>query len=176
VKQYNFSPAAENEVMVYGSARPGFGSANIRMGEVEDWLAYMRAQGIQRICCLLGAGQMQEYGQDLPELYRDALGEGHVCWSPIPDGHLASAQQLTGEILPFLQAAAHAGERVVVHCAAGMGRTGHVLAAWLVYGRGFDPQQALSAVRSMGREPGEAEMWGNAGEGDLIRLLQACRR
>ncbi len=44
----------------------------------------------------------------------------------------------------------------VVHCAGGIGRTGHILAAWLVSVRGFSNQDAISAVIRTGRNPHEA--------------------
>jgi protein-tyrosine phosphatase len=39
---------------------------------------------------------------------------------------------------------------------SGVGRTGQVLAAWLVCGRGFSPQEAIAAVKQTGRSPYEA--------------------
>ena len=68
----------------------------------------------------------------------------------------------------FLSASDEAGEKVVVHCSAGSGRTGHVLAGWLVYGRGYDPEDAIKEIETMGRNPREA------GE-DLLGLLETCR-
>jgi len=38
------------------------------------------------------------------------------------------------------------GAKVVVHCSGGIGRTGHVLAAWLVSGRDYQTY-AIAAVR-----------------------------
>ncbi len=47
-------------------------------------------------------------------------------------------------------------QKVLVHCAGGVGRTGIVLAAWLVSRRGFTNQQAISAVKQNQRYPQEA--------------------
>lgn len=44
---------------------------------------------------------------------------------------------------------------MLVHCSHGVGRTGIVLAAWLVSRRGLSNQQALSAVRQQKRLPQE---------------------
>jgi Dual specificity phosphatase, catalytic domain len=63
---------------------------------------------------------------------------------------------LTQQILPFLADANQKGEKVVVHCYGGSGRTGHVLAAWLVYARGLSNQAAVEAVKQTGRNPYEA--------------------
>lgn len=49
--------------------------------------------------------------------------------------------------------------RTVVHCSAGSGRTGHVLAAWLVYRHGLTENEALRAVTHVAdvqRNPFEA--------------------
>lgn len=53
-------------------------------------------------------------------------------------------EALTGKILPFLLEADKQSEKVVVHCSGGVGRTGLVLAAWLVYvGAGSLTKQQL---------------------------------
>ena len=61
-----------------------------------------------------------------------------------------------------------------MHCAGGRGRTGHVLAAWLVFGRGFSIDEAVAAVKEMGRNPFEAVEAGNATVAQLHGLLQTC--
>jgi len=173
---YNFGPASEGEKIVFGAARPAFGRSVITDADASEWLGFMKARKIKRICCLLSQDQIEGYGLDLPSIYKQALGQVRVCWSPISDGHLAAVEQLTGVILPFLDAAEKGGEKVVVHCSAGMGRTGFVLAAWLVHGRGLNPQEALEQVRLTGRNPTEAVEWGNVSIEDVQQLLQAIRR
>jgi len=74
-------------------------------------------------------------------------------------------------LFPFLDDAVANDERVVVHCLAGIGRTGHVLAAWLVHGRDYDPVDAIETVEEMGRSPAAAEEAGNARRGELYELL-----
>lgn len=51
-----------------------------------------------------------------------------------------------------------------MHCSGGSGRTGHILAAWLVYRNGISPKEAIRAIKSMGRDPQEA--------GDNNQLMQ----
>ena len=65
---------------------------------------------------------------------------------------------------------------VVVHCSGGSGRTGHILAAWLVYGRNFAVEYALQTVRAMGRNPYEAVECCNATMEDLEVLLRSSSR
>ncbi|MDZ8081355.1 MAG: dual specificity protein phosphatase family protein [Nostoc sp. DcaGUA01] len=89
-------------------------------------------------------------------MYQQEFGEQQVCWAPITDFQLANLEMLTQRIIPFLVAADKQNQKVVVHCSGGIGRTGHVLAAWLVSIRGFSNKDALAAVKRTGRNPYEA--------------------
>ena len=100
----------------------------------------------------------------------------NVLSAPIEDYHLCNRKTLLEVILPFLAATEPMGKRIVVHCSGGKGRTGHVLAAWLVYGRGVSPDEALATVIKMCRNPWEAVQCGNATEKELFDLLAACER
>ncbi|GAB1538898.1 hypothetical protein NUACC21_15620 [Scytonema sp. NUACC21] len=119
---------------------------------------------------------------DLLEIYRQAFGIDRVCWAPIEDFQLPDRTTSIETILPFLAAADLHGEKVVVHCSGGIGRTGVVLAAWLVNGRGLSNKAAIAAVRKTGRNPYEAAIAGairgrnplKAIE-DLNALLNNCR-
>lgn len=115
----------------------------------------MQARGMQRVCCLLEEAQLGRYS-GLLETYQAAFGRDRVCWAPIEDFSFAAPEMLIHQILPFLAAADQSHQPVVVHCSGGIGRTGHVLAAWLVAGRGFSGRDAIAAVRRSGRNPREA--------------------
>jgi protein-tyrosine phosphatase len=152
---YKFASADETEIIVFGAAKPGKSNK-----EVHEWIQFMKGQGIQRVCCLLAPSQLSPYvkslGLDLLEIYRKEFGEDKVCWAAIEDFQLADLETLTQKILPFLSDANQNNEKVVVHCAGGIGRTGHVLAAWLVRIRGMSNKDAINAVKRMGRNPYEA--------------------
>jgi atypical dual specificity phosphatase len=81
----------------------------------------------------------------------DALGE----WSfeyrhfPIPDGSRPTLSEMR-EIIEAICRLIDAGATVAVHCAAGLGRTGTVLALYLVHS-GMTAREAIAAVRE--REP-----------------------
>ncbi|MEH2124556.1 MAG: dual specificity protein phosphatase family protein [Nostoc sp.] len=115
----------------------------------------MKKQNIQRVCCLLPEKQLAPYS-NLLGIYQQEFGEQQVCWAPITDFQFANLEMLTQRIIPFLVAADKKSEKVVVHCSGGIGRTGHVLAAWLVSIRGFSNKDALAAVKRTGRNPYEA--------------------
>jgi protein-tyrosine phosphatase len=173
---YKFAAAWENEPIVFGAAKPKH-----TIEQVNRWIEFMQRQGIQRVCCLLPDTQLARYS-DLLGVYRQAFGIERVCWAPIEDFQIAERETLLQTILPFLAAADQLGEKVVVHCSGGIGRTGQVLAAWLVSGRGLSNSDAIAATRRTGRNPYEAAIaalvkgrnpWKVVGE--LNALLDDCR-
>jgi protein-tyrosine phosphatase len=147
---YKFAAASKDERIVFGCARPGYTN-----DQVNDWIRFMQNQGIQRICCLLPKTQLARYS-DLLSAYRQRFGSEQLCWATIEDFELVDADVLVRKILPFLAMANQQQEKVVVHCSGGIGRTGQILAAWLVTGRGFSPKSAIAAVKEMGRNPHES--------------------
>jgi protein-tyrosine phosphatase len=172
---YKFAAASENETIVFGAARPGYTNK-----QVNQWIEFMQGQDIQRVCCLLPETHLTRYS-NLLSVYRQVFGLDHVCWAPIEDFRIATLEILTHQILPFLAIANQQQKKVVVHCSGGIGRTGHVLAAWLVAGRGFSSKLAIAAVKQTGRNPYEAAIaapfngrnpWKVAAE--LNTLLDEC--
>ncbi len=167
-------PASSGERIVFGSRMPGYGARSIPRTVVFKWISDMEAAGIKRVCCLLGKDQLGYYEADLLEAYREGFGPKNVIWVPIADYCLCHASNLH-KILLFLRESDAATLPTVVHCAGGRGRTGLVLAAWLIAGRGFELQKALDSARAMGRNPLEAVQAGNTTIDDLYRLLHSCR-
>lgn len=144
---YRFAPAAPNETFVFGAAKPD--------RNPQPWLDFMRRQAIARVCCLLEESALRKYSGLIAQ-YQQYFGEGNVLWAPIPDFTIAPPQLLTQTILPFLTNSIAHQQKVVVHCAGGLGRTGQVLAAWLVYQQGLSNQEAIETVKAAGRKPQEA--------------------
>src|SRR5262249_38043719 len=169
MRKFRLGPAAADEPLVFGAQGPAYSSLRI-----SEWLAYMKEQGIRRVCSLLHDDQLRSYKEDLLAGYRREFGPENVCWAPVADYHLCDVGLLKERILPFLKESDSRGEPVVVHCQGGRGRAGHVLAAWLVSGRGFTVEDAIAGVKEMGRNPHEAADWGNAQPEDLYTLLTAC--
>lgn len=181
-RHFNFGPASPNEKIVYGANRPGKRGndpEHVDFSEVIEWIDFMKKQKIQRICCLLHKNQLKFYDDfDLLKLYRTEFLLDNICWADIEDGYLCNKDKLLKEILPFLKESDRKKEKVVVHCSGGSGRTGHVLAAWLVHRHGLFPYEALLTVNKMEgvtRNPCEAVDWGNATKEELYALLEACK-
>jgi protein-tyrosine phosphatase len=150
---YKFAPASATETIVFGAARPGY-----RIEKIERWIKFMQTVKIDYICCLLSASQLISY-PNLLEIYQQEFGVDRVCWAPIEDFQLADRAVLTQQILPFLSIADRNSQRVVVHCSGGIGRTGYILAAWLVAGRGLSNHAAINAVKKMGKNPYESAIF-----------------
>ena len=175
----NFGPAAPNEKIAFGASMAGLIHTSPIPDEIVTvWLRDMRKHGIQRVCCLLPTAQLDNYQSNLLNQYADFFGPANVCYAPIPDFHLSDPQTLQKIILPFLEFSDQSGRPTVVHCAGGVGRTGHILAAWLVYGRKYTPLDALTAVTSTSatRNPYEAIHFGNATLEQLRTLLDAAAK
>ncbi|MBO0777949.1 MAG: dual specificity protein phosphatase family protein [Ktedonobacteraceae bacterium] len=163
-----FAAASEQEPLVFGARRPGFPFSRVSSTFIYTWVAFMQAQGIARVLCLLPPRQLDGYS-DLLGTYRQAFGEHQVLWVPIEDFQLAKKSQLIDQILPFFAEADRQQEKTVVHCSGGVGRTGHVLAAWLVSGRDMSNEEAIAAVKRQGRNARESR------DKRLDTLLDQCR-
>jgi protein-tyrosine phosphatase len=173
---FKLAAAAPSEQIIFGAVRPGYTDR-----QVTAWLDFMQKQGIQRVCCLLSTPQLQRYA-DLIGTYQQHFGVDQVCWSPIADFSLVDRPTLLHQILPFLAIADQQQQKVVVHCSGGVGRTGHILAAWLVAKYNMSNKMAIATVHQTGRNPNEAILaaifkgrnpWQVKAELDL--LLNDCR-
>lgn len=172
---HRFAPAGPREEYVFGACAPGWHSAAGHEAALDDWIEFMTEHDVKRVCCLLPGRQLDTGGANI-DRYEDAFGEQRVCHAPVPDYRLVSRQQLNEEIIPFLAAARNAEERVVVHCLAGIGRTGQALAAWLIHSRDYGPDRAIETVTEKGRDPRDAVRTNNASERELYELLESVVR
>lgn len=150
---YKFAAACKNELIIFGASGPGYSQKQILA-----WIEFMKSQDIQRICCLLAEEQLIRYPK-LLDSYQQEFGSENVCWAAIADFHICDPATLHNQILPFLFTSDRSQQKTVVHCSGGIGRTGQILAAWLIFGRGLSKQAAIEAVRKTGRNPYEAAIF-----------------
>jgi atypical dual specificity phosphatase len=122
-----------------GSPRPGARERSLHdLETIEQDLAWLRDQGI-------GA---------LLSLTEDPLPFGAVADAmeaslhlPIVDMTAPSPPQFS-QALAFIDAQVAAGRAVAVHCLAGQGRTGSILAAYLIRA-GRSPEEAIAELRTV---------------------------
>ena len=133
----NFSPASTRDDIVYGADRPGYDAE-----QVSDWIDFMLARGVRRVVCLLSNERLTKY-DDLLAAYRRRFSA--VTHAPIDDGGIPS-DDILERALTAIAEAERAGERIVLHCAAGMGRTGLLASAWLCRRYGLTADAAIAEV------------------------------
>ncbi len=169
---HRLAPGAPSEEYVFGACSPGWHSAGTHVACIEQWMEDMQSIGIKRVCCLLPGRQLDEDEANLDK-YADVFGKDNLLHAPVPDTKLVDTTLLNEKIIPFLEDATDAEEPVVVHGLAGISRTGQVLAAWLVYDRGYPPAKAIGTVTELGRDPRVPVSQGTATEAELIALLRS---
>ena len=115
--------------MLAGCSRPG-------AEDIAADLAALRGHGVGALLSLTETA-----------LPADALAEAGIegLHLPVPDFHPPSPEQFL-LALAFLDQARAGGAPAAVHCLAGQGRTGSVLAAWLIRS-GQEAPAAIAAVR-----------------------------
>jgi atypical dual specificity phosphatase len=125
-----------------------------------EQLAWLRGQGVDILVTLTE--------ESLPRSWVDAAGllSVHV---PIADMDVPAVEQVE-QVMSVIDKAKAAGMGVAVHCLAGKGRTGTVLAAYFVH-QGMPAREAIEKVRQL--RPGSIEV---PEQEDAIWLFERSRR
>ncbi|WP_435162360.1 protein-tyrosine phosphatase family protein [Halorubrum sp. SY-15] len=152
---HHIAPVDPDTEIVYGACRPGYPATEPDETDVAAWLAAIEDHGIKRVCCLLSADQLQLY-DDLLDQYQSRFGSDHVLHAPVQDHTPVSTNLFSEQIWPFLKESMRQELPAVVHCSAGIGRTGQVLTLWLALEHDYDLETAIHTVRNQYRDPLES--------------------
>lgn len=112
---------------------------------LSDDLKTIQREGIYHILSLITEQEYVDYGvTDLKsELIQNEIQQKQV---PILDQRVPSFAQMK-EILEWMDEALSKGHKVLIHCVGGLGRSGTVAAAYLIWKHGLDSKSAIQKVR-----------------------------
>ncbi|ARM74876.1 protein-tyrosine phosphatase family protein [Acidianus manzaensis] len=107
--------------------------------EIKTW----KNKGVKKVLVLPEDWEIEEAWGDT-KYYFSLLEENNLKYLhiPIPDGYPPTESQFE-EIMQWLD-----GKGNLVHCVGGIGRTGTVIAAYLIIKEGFNPIDAVDEVRN----------------------------
>ena len=131
-------------------------------GRFESWSVFQaqaqRAQ-LELVVCLTPRSELAE----LSPAYHAAVVQGTVPFRwlnlPMPNFGVPEDRAVFRREVQRIAAALRNGDAVLLHCAAGMGRTGST-AACVLKALGLDTQEALQRVRDAGSNPQNAQQSG----------------
>jgi protein-tyrosine phosphatase len=133
---FNFARTSARDAIVHGAARPV-------VEDVDGWIEFMAGQHIVHVVCLLAPEELAVY-DDLLGRYRRRFSS--VVHVPLVDLEVPAKQDVE-RALEALTRAERRDEPILVHCAAGIGRTGIVTTAWLRVRYGLDVKAAIAEIR-----------------------------
>jgi ADP-ribosylglycohydrolase len=135
------------------------GGKNLK--ELERRLGPLLDAGFDGFLDLTEAGEMPGYEDYLPETAE------HVR-KPVTDHGVPQDAAGMAEILAALDALLAAGRRVYLHCRAGIGRTGTVVACHLIE-QGLGPEDALHRLNELWQTSDRSDTWPEVPETDEQR-------
>jgi protein-tyrosine phosphatase len=131
-------------------------------GRFEPWNVFQGQADRARlgvVVCLTPRPEMAELSPD----YHAAIVRGRLPfrWLHVPMRNFGSPEDGPGfrRDIQAIADSVRAGDAVLLHCAAGIGRTG-TAAACVLKALGLDAQEALQRVREAGSNPQNAEQSG----------------
>lgn len=135
------------------SAMPG------RFGAWSEFESEARRAGLKMVVCLTPRDEVRE----LSPSYDAAIRRGDTAYEwlhlPVPNFGVPQDRDAFRRGIARIAAALRAGEPVMMHCAAGMGRTGSA-AACVLKALGLPAGDALLRVRDAGSNPQNAAQSG----------------
>jgi protein-tyrosine phosphatase len=131
-------------------------------GRFDSWNAFedeAERSRLALVVCLTPRMELQELSPD----YHAAVARGRLPWRwlHVPMRNFGLPEDPAGfrRDIQSIADRLRGGDAVLLHCAAGLGRTG-TAAACVLKNLGLDAQQALERVRAAGSNPQNAEQSG----------------
>jgi protein-tyrosine phosphatase len=123
-----------------------------RYRPLEKDLAEAKGKRIERLVCLVPERDITSKSPT----YADALRSGALPWPvvqfPISESGLPASRDAFARLISCVAGYLDAGERILLHCVLGVGRTGMVAICTLI-ALGTSLEQAASLVRAAGSSP-----------------------
>lgn len=119
-----------------------------RFEEMDAAAAEIRRNEVTRVICLTQMDEVRERSPDYAAAIEAGVSWTHVS-HPVPDFGVPEDGEAFMALARSVAEGLHAGERVLVHCAAGIGRTGTFAAAVLCE-LGVPLREARKIVRLAG--------------------------
>ncbi|HUR89017.1 MAG TPA: tyrosine-protein phosphatase [Ramlibacter sp.] len=135
------------------SAMPG------RFGSMHEFERHAKATGLALVVCLTPRDEVEELS---PDYARSILrGDAAYEWMdlPVPNFGVPPDPNSFREAIERIAGRIRGGDAVLMHCAAGMGRTGSA-AACVLKALGLSTGEALDCVRAAGSNPQNADQSG----------------
>jgi predicted protein tyrosine phosphatase len=134
---------------LYLAAMPG------RHADLESFRQDIARCGISHLLCLAEEHELQRLSPSYLEMIRTgALGAIHD-WYPIPDRSVPSDGRSFAALIEAYSGHLASGRNVVIHCAAGIGRSG-LFATALLGALGCSDREATQRVSAAGAGPESA--------------------
>lgn len=114
-----------------------------RPGQLHNHIRYLKMQGITKVLCLMEPLEMERLGLDEEEKW--CLSEGLKFENfPITD-HIVTCVDSLRVLAKRLLKEIIAGENLVVHCYAGIGRTG-LVSSCILMEHGMSAEEAMALI------------------------------
>lgn len=157
---FNFARTSTRDALVHGAARPV-------VEDVDEWIELMLDRHIVHVLCLLAPEELAAYDNLLDRYRRHFSTVVHV---PLVDLEVPAKLDVERAV-EALTKAERRDEPIVVHCAAGIGRTGIVTTAWLRIRYGLDVKAAIAEVRTSAEDAGAFRDPLETNENEVLALL-----